>query len=173
MVEKAASHNYCYIYDVQAVIVFTSPVEKDAARSSDMSTVSYNNTPQHEARASVDRQTAQTAAESRQAPQQQHAFHTYPASSTSSSSAPTCLSGTKAAMFLYSTTMNATVSVDTIYGLRLAQPSEKKGGNVAREARRFSCACIQSLSGVTWFSRASAPKWYTLGALGQITVQRK
>ena len=33
--------------------------------------------------------------------------------------------------------MNVTVSVDTIYDLRLAQPNKKKGKNEAREARRF------------------------------------
>ena len=33
--------------------------------------------------------------------------------------------------------MNATVSVDTIYDLRLAQPNKKKGQNKAREGHIF------------------------------------
>ena len=33
--------------------------------------------------------------------------------------------------------MNAMVSVDTIYDLRLAQPKKERGGNEAREVRRF------------------------------------
>ena len=33
--------------------------------------------------------------------------------------------------------MNETVSVDTIYDLRLAQPNKRRGEMEAREARRF------------------------------------
>ena len=67
----------------------------------------------------------------RQAPQRQHAFYTYQVPGASSS-APTSL-GRKRLFFC----TTRTVSVDTIYDLRLAQPNKKKGKNEAREACRF------------------------------------
>ena len=73
--------------------------------------------------------------QSRQAPQRQHAFHTYQVPGTSMYCSDE--SGTKAVIFLNSITMNVTVCGDTIYDLRLAQPSKKTKQNEARKAPRF------------------------------------
>ena len=72
----------------------------------------------------------------RQAPQRQHAFHTY--------RVPLVLQRVwdQSGDFLYNTTMNAKVSVDTSYDLRLAQPKKKKG-EIRRAKRTDFCACIR------------------------------
>ena len=62
-------------YDVQAVIVFTSPVEKDAAWLSDVSVVKITYPNTKPALPLIGKRPKQQ--QRRQAPQRQHAFHTY------------------------------------------------------------------------------------------------
>ena len=129
------------MYDVQAVIVFTGTDETDAARLSDVSTVTIAQPNKSLALPLTGKRPKQQ--QSRQALQRQHVFHTYQVPATSGS-APTSLGRKR---LLSYTTMNAAVSVDTFYDLRLGQPNKKKGKTEAREARRFLRWYIKSVEG--------------------------
>ena len=119
---------------------------------------SYNNTPQHEARAVVDRQIAQTPAAQTGTTETGRLSHL-----PGTSGALTCLGRRR--RFLYNTTMNATVSVDTIYALRLAQPNKKK-----REKIRRANAPIFALLSISLFrtETGAAPISYITSVLENI-----